>query len=161
MRLDKLDMRILELLQESSMLSPKLSRIAEEAGTTNATVYRRIEAMRKDGIIVGHTTRIDTNMISKRFEALIYLRLQRNVSKEEHDRIAESLYKAKGIDSLYVPIGGWSFIAKTQHQSLEQLSTFVKDEMGKLPVNDMKVEILSRTMKESQGTVPDKDSSVK
>ncbi|MDE1851248.1 MAG: Lrp/AsnC family transcriptional regulator [Candidatus Micrarchaeota archaeon] len=156
MKLDKLDMRILGLLQESSMLSPRLSKIADEAGTTNATVYRRIEAMRKEGIIVGHTTRIDSSLISGRLEALIYLKLQRNVSKEEHDRIAESLYKARSIESLYVPIGGWSFIAKTGHQNLEQLSAFVKDEMGRLPVGEVKVEIISRTMKESQGASVEK-----
>lgn len=156
MKLDKLDMRILELLQESSMLSPRLSKIADKAGTTNATIYRRIEVMRKEGIIVGHTTRIDSNLISRKLEALIYIKLQRNTSKDERERVSAALYKSQNVDSLYVPIGSWSFIIKTGHQSLDELSSFIRDEIGKLPVNEIKLEIISKTMKESQGNIPDK-----
>ncbi|MBU6392246.1 MAG: Lrp/AsnC family transcriptional regulator [Candidatus Micrarchaeota archaeon] len=156
MKLDKLDMRILELLQESSMLSPRLSKIAEKADTTNATIYRRIEAMRKEGIIIGHTTRIDSNLISRKLEALIYIKLQRNASKDDRDRVSTTLYKSNNVDSLYVPIGSWNFIIKTGHQSLDELSNFIRDEIDKLPVNEMRVEIISKTMKESQGNIPEK-----
>jgi DNA-binding Lrp family transcriptional regulator len=153
-KLDKLDMRILELLQNSSMLTPKLSEMAKEVGTTNATVFRRIEALKKNGIIVGHSTRIDQRLMGKVFQALIYLRLPRSVSSEEKEKLSNKLLELEHAEAIYVPLGKWSYILKTSHRDVEELNKFVQDELGKIPYDEMEIELILKVVKEGHVSVP-------
>lgn len=150
MKLDQLDIKILELLQDPSMLSPKLSKIAKSVGTTNATVYRRINAMKKEGVITGVSARIDTRLVySGSVDAIVYLRLQKGMSADEKVHISNRLAEMQNVGSVYVPIGRWNYIIRTTHKSIDDLNRFVHEELGKLPVADFRVEVLSRVLKES------------
>ena len=154
MKLDTLDLKILELLQNSSMLTPKLSEIAKTIGTTNATVYRRIEALKEEGVIVGHTTRIDTKMIGKSFTALIYLKLPRNVTQDEKNKIAHKLAELDTVESVYEPVGSWSYIIKTSHRDMDDLDQFIKSELSKDPFEEMQVEMILNVIKEGKTSIP-------
>ena len=154
MKLDKLDIKIIELLQNSNMLTPKLSEMAKEIGTTNATVYRRIEALKKNGIIIGHATRIDNKMIGKNFQALIYLRMPKNLSSEEKEKISNKIMDISNIEAIYMPLGKWSYILKTSHRDIEELNKFVQEELSKVPFDEMQIELILRVMKEGHTTIP-------
>lgn len=153
-KLDKLDIRILELLQNSNMLTPKLSEMAKDIGTTNATVYRRIEALKKNGVIVGHSTRIDARLVGKAFQALIYLRLPRSIGTEEKDKLSNKLLELSNTEAIYMPLGKWSYILKTSHKDIEELNKFVQDELAKVPYDEMQIEFILRVVKEGQISIP-------
>lgn len=157
MKLDSLDMRILELLQDSSMLSTKLSKIAKVAGTTNATVYRRIEAMKKVGIIEGHTTKIDTGLISKNVKAMIYIRLRKDSPKEERLSISEKIVDLYNVESAFVPIGKWNFLVKVTCSDLDSLNRFVQEDLGKIPVEELRIELISKVLKDGHTVLVKKD----
>ncbi len=154
MKLDSLDIKILDLLQNSSMLTPKLSEIAKEIGTTNATVYRRIDALKKNGIIIGHTTKIDSKLIGKTFQALIYLRLPKSINPEEKNKLSLKLSEMHTAEAVYEPIGKWSFIIKTSHKDMEELNRFIKDELSKIPYEEMQMEIILNVVKEGSVSLP-------
>jgi Lrp/AsnC family transcriptional regulator len=153
-KLDKLDIRILDLLQGSNMLTPKISEIAKAIGTTNATVYRRIEAMKRDGVIVGHTTKIDNKLIGKSFQAFIYLRMPRNLTADEKDKISNRLMGMNSIEAVYIPLGKWSYLIKTSHRDMEELNRFVEDELAKVPYEEAQIELILKVIKEGQVTLP-------
>ncbi len=148
MKLDQLDLRILELLQKNEMLMPKLSKIAESIGSTSTTVYRRIESLKEEGIILGHTTRIDAKLVGKPLQAFIYVKLSGNVSKEERNELAEKLAVAGSVESVYVPIGYWSYIMLTRHESVEELDHFVQESLLRVPLQEIQIDLVARTIKE-------------
>jgi DNA-binding Lrp family transcriptional regulator len=154
MKLDQLDMKIIELIQRSDMLTPKLSKIAEALGTTNATVYRRIEALKKEGVIVGHTTKIDGKLIGKGLQSFIFIKLQRNISREEKDEIGAKLSAVKNVESVYIPIGKWNYLVKVRSSGIEDLDQTIGEEMAKLPLEEMEIEFISKTIKDGEITFP-------
>lgn len=154
MKLDTLDIRILGLLQISSMLTPKLSEIAKEIGTTNATVYRRIEALKKEGVIVGHTTRIDSKLIGKSFQVILYLRLPKTLTPDEKAKHSHKLAEMDAIESVYEPIGKWSYIIKSSHGDMEELNTFIKEGLSKIPYEEMQMELILNVVKEGRISLP-------
>ncbi len=153
-KLDTLDIKILELLQNSAMLTPKLSEMAKEIGTTNATVYRRIEGLKREGVIIGHTTRIDSRLIGKTFQALIYVKLPKGITPEEKARLSNRLAELKTIEAIYEPIGRWSYIIKTSHRDMEELNRFVREDLSKVPYDEMVMEIILNTIKEGRISLP-------
>ncbi|MGC8586962.1 MAG: Lrp/AsnC family transcriptional regulator [Candidatus Micrarchaeia archaeon] len=154
MKLDQLDVKIIEIIQRSDMLTPKLSKIAEVLGTTNATVYRRIDALKKEGVIIGHTTRIDGKLVGKGLQSFIYLKLQRNISKDEKEEIGKKLSEIESVESVYVPIGRWNYLIKVRSSGIEDLDHIIGEEISKLPLEEMEVEFISRTLKDGEPILP-------
>ncbi len=148
MKLDTLDLKILELLQQNDMLMPRLSKIAANVGSTTTTVYRRIEALRKEGIIIGHTTKLDAKLIGKPLQAFIYLKVPSNITKEERDEISEKLANTYGIESIYIPIGYWSYILVSRHENIEELDHLIQNELIKIPIQEIQIELISKAIKE-------------
>jgi len=153
-KLDQLDVKIIEIIQRSDMLTPKLSKIAEVLGTTNATVYRRIDALKKEGVIIGHTTRIDGKLVGKGLQSFIYLKLQRNISKDEKEEIGKKLSEIESVESVYVPIGRWNYLIKVRSSGIEDLDHIIGEEISKLPLEEMEVEFISRTLKDGEPILP-------
>ena len=154
MKLDQLDIKILELLQKSDMLAPKLSKIASSVGSTNATVYRRVEALKKEGIIIGHTTKVDANLIGKPLHTLIFVKVGKGVAKPERDEIARKISSTPSVEAMYVPMSKWNYILMVRHPGLSELDMFIQDELSRLPLEEMQVELISKTIKEGAGIMP-------
>jgi Lrp/AsnC family transcriptional regulator len=148
MKIDQLDIKILNLLQNSEMLAPKLTKIAEAVGSTNATVYRRIEALKREGIIVGHTTQVDAKLIGKSVQSFIHLRVSNNLEKGERDRIGKKLSGLEGVEAVYVPISHWNYLLKVRYSNIEELDRFIQDELVKMPVEEMQIELVSKSIKD-------------
>lgn len=148
MKLDQLDIKILELLQKSEMLTPKLSKIANAVSSTNATVYRRIEALKNEGIIIGHTTQIDGKLVGKNLQAMIYLRVSKNLDRQGREEMIKRLTKVDEVEGVYVPMSHWSYLLKMRTATLEDLDKFLQEELIKFPMEEIQIEIISRTLKE-------------
>ena len=155
MKLDMLDMKILEALQNPQMLAPKLSDIAKSVGTTNATVYRRIVSLKKANVILGHTTNIDSRLIGKSLKAFIYLNLAKPLLPEEKQKVASRLAEMDVVEAAYEPIGKWTYIIKTSHGDIGSLNTFMKNEISKIPCDDVQVDIILNVVKEGHTSLRD------
>ncbi len=153
MKLDQLDLKILNLLQDSEMLAPKLTRIAKALGSTNATVYRRIEVLKREGIIIGHTTKIDAKMIGKNVEAFLYLRIVKNLDKSEMEKLMKKVSDLDGIESVYIPMSNWNYVLKIRCADMIELDKFVQDELTKLPIEELQIELISKTIKEGYTSI--------
>ena len=147
MELDRLDRRILELLQGSEMLSPRVSMIARSLGSTNATVYRRIEAMKKEGVIIGHSTKVDHVLLGNGIEALVYIKLK-PLQKDDRLDVSRKISNMKGVSLLLVPVGKWSYIILTRQKGIAELNSFIEEDLGRFPMDEVLVEIISKVLKE-------------
>ncbi len=72
--LDAIDAKILDLLQQDASLS--IADIAERVGLSSSPCWRRIERLKKVGIITGQVTLLDREKLGLSFEVIASVKLQ-------------------------------------------------------------------------------------
>ncbi|MBL8551375.1 MAG: Lrp/AsnC family transcriptional regulator [Hyphomonadaceae bacterium] len=72
--LDAIDAKILDLLQQDASLS--IADIAEKVGLSSSPCWRRIERLKKVGIITGQVTLLDREKLGLNFEVIASVKLQ-------------------------------------------------------------------------------------
>lgn len=72
--LDAVDLRILDLLQRDASLS--IAEIAEKVGLSSSPAWRRIERLKKAGVILRQVTLLDTDKLGLGFEVFASVKLQ-------------------------------------------------------------------------------------
>ena len=74
--LDKLDQRILSVLQQDGRISNQL--LAEQVGLSPAACWRRVRTLEESGVILGYSARLDPERVGQRLWVLVNLSLQRH-----------------------------------------------------------------------------------
>ncbi len=72
--LDAIDRRILDLLQRDAGLS--IAEIAEQVGLSSSPAWRRIERLKKLGVILKQVTLLDPEKLGLNFEVIASVKLQ-------------------------------------------------------------------------------------
>lgn len=72
--LDAVDLRILDLLQRDASLS--IAEIAEKVGLSSSPAWRRIERLKKAGVITRQVTLLDNEKLGLGFEVFASVKLQ-------------------------------------------------------------------------------------
>jgi Lrp/AsnC family transcriptional regulator len=72
--LDSVDLHILDLLQRDASLS--IADIAEKVGLSSSPAWRRIERLKKAGVITKQVTLLDTEKLGLGFEVYASVKLQ-------------------------------------------------------------------------------------
>ncbi|WP_284048027.1 Lrp/AsnC family transcriptional regulator [Marinobacter sp. ATCH36] len=74
--LDKLDRKILSLMQQDGRISNQL--LAEQVGLSPAACWRRVRTLEENGVIRGYSARVDPESIGQGLCVLVNLSLQRH-----------------------------------------------------------------------------------
>lgn len=72
--MDVVDAQILDLLQQDASLS--IAEVAERVGLSSSPCWRRIERLKKAGVIVGQVALIDREKLGLNFEVSVGVKLQ-------------------------------------------------------------------------------------
>lgn len=72
--LDAIDVQILDLLQQDASLS--IADMAERVGLSSSPCWRRIERLKKSGVITGQVALLDRERIGLGFEVMVGIKLQ-------------------------------------------------------------------------------------
>lgn len=72
--LDAIDVQILDLLQQDASLS--IADMAERVGLSSSPCWRRIERLKKSGVIIGQVALLDRERIGLGFEVMVGVKLQ-------------------------------------------------------------------------------------
>jgi Lrp/AsnC family transcriptional regulator len=72
--LDAIDLRILDLLQHDASLS--IAEIAEKVNLSSSPAWRRIERLKKAGVITRQVTLLDSDKLGLTFEVFASVKLQ-------------------------------------------------------------------------------------
>lgn len=125
-KLDKKDMHILNYLTEHGR--DKISEISNNLGIPRATVFERMERLRKEGYIKQYTVKVDYEKIG--YPILSYILINFDFHSDiDQTELARELAKLENVISSSVIAGGWDIILLTVHKSMKELSNFV---LGKL-----------------------------
>ncbi|MBN2517726.1 MAG: Lrp/AsnC family transcriptional regulator [Candidatus Altiarchaeota archaeon] len=121
--MDKLDKEILEQLQESYALVPKVTEIAKRIGKSSATVHSRIKRMEKKGVIKGYTAILDPEKIGKKLNAFYFIKVHRGIEEGLEDKTVEALLKMSEVKNVYWTMGEWDLVVEV---AVEDASEYIK-----------------------------------
>ena len=76
MQLDKIDLRILSVLQQDSGVTNQ--ELADQVGLSPSPCLRRVKALEESGLIRGSVTLLDQNMLGLRLTAFIQISMDRH-----------------------------------------------------------------------------------
>jgi Lrp/AsnC family leucine-responsive transcriptional regulator len=121
--IDEKDKRILEVLSTGARLSTK--QIAKKTSIPITTVFNRIKAMEKEGVIRRYTCVLDKKKIDKSVSAYIMLKinfdkLTKKMMNEED--LAKRFLNIAGIDSVDTMSGDTDIILRASVKDIEELN---------------------------------------
>ncbi len=123
---DERDMKIIEILKQNSQIS--LSGIAQELKISKTAVKKRVDKLKKTGIIQKFTIEINESVLGCKKKALVGIEIE----KDKHLDVVEGLKKIDYIDQIYSCTGEHDMYAfvDAPHGRLDGVHKQIKDIPG-------------------------------
>ena len=142
---DAVDVRILDLLQQDASLS--IAEIAERVGLSSSPAWRRIERMKRAGIIVRQVTVLDFEKLGLKFEVFASVKLQLP-SRENLERFEAAIDEWSEVVECSTVTGAADFVLRVIARDIHGYDDFVRDKMLALGlVSDVQSRIVMRSVK--------------
>jgi DNA-binding Lrp family transcriptional regulator len=122
--MDKLDMKILKLLNENSRSSYR--QMAKELKVSMSTISNRIKGMENEGVINGYIPVLDPQKVGYDLLVLIGVRISKGKLIEVQNRIS----RHEGVSGVYDITGEWDSVVIARFKNREELSSFIKWVLG-------------------------------
>ncbi|MEM3672890.1 MAG: Lrp/AsnC family transcriptional regulator [Candidatus Bathyarchaeia archaeon] len=119
-KLDDVDFKILNLLQEDSRLS--YNKIADKLGISVGTAYNRIKSLEEKRVLKGYTILVDPNKIGYNLTALILIQAEGKHLVDVENEIA----KMGNIISVYDITGDFDIAVIARFKDRDGLNQFIK-----------------------------------
>ena len=124
--IDKKDMKIIEYLKEHGR--DKISDISNSLEIPRATIFERMERLRKDGFIKKYT--VDLNYDKLGYSVLAYIMIQYNPKSSIDQRsLCVNLSLMENVISASIVTGDWDIMLLTAQKSMKDLSVFVLEKL--------------------------------
>jgi Lrp/AsnC family transcriptional regulator, leucine-responsive regulatory protein len=145
MSLDRIDRRILDIIQRDGKISQ--SRIAEAVGLTTPSVNERIKKMEKRGVIKGYAALLDQTKIGVGLTAFIDVRLD---SPQFREGFLEEVEKLLEVQECHHLLGDYDYRLKVKAKDTANLEAFIQRKISAIRgVQRTKVDISLSVAKES------------
>lgn len=126
LRMDKLDRKLLNLLQKDSHVSAE--DIAERVPLSPSAITRRIKRLRDRGIIASEVVVLTSEIREKRITAVVNLQLERHQPSEWHD-LKRLLEEAPEVQLCLETSGTMDVLMIVSARDMERFNAFA-DEIG-------------------------------
>jgi Lrp/AsnC family transcriptional regulator len=129
-RLDKVDLRILDLLQREGALS--VAEVASRTSLSTTTCWRRIQALEQSGVIKGRVALLDRASLGLDVTIFAHIKL----STQGRDAIAafaEAIRERPEVLDCYTTMGEWDFMLRVVTRDIKAYEAFYLDHLSKLP----------------------------
>ena len=128
--LDRVDRRILDLLQREGALS--VAEVAARTGLSTTTCWRRIQTMEAQGVILGRVALLDRSALGLDVTIFAHVKL----STQGRDAIAafaEAIRERPEVLACYTTMGEWDFMLRIVTKDIKAYEAFYLDHLSKLP----------------------------
>lgn len=143
--LDTVDLHILDLLQQDSSLS--IAEVAERVGLSSSPCWRRIERLKKLGVIVRQVTLLNTERLGLAFEVYASVKLQLP-SRENLERFEAAVAGWPEVVDCATVTGAVDYMLRVVTRDMHAYDDFLRDKMLALGlVSDVQSRILMRVAK--------------
>jgi len=129
-RMDKVDRKILDLLQREGALS--VAEVASRTGLSTTTCWRRIQSMEQSGVIKGRVALLDRAALGLDVTIFAHVKL----SSQGRDAIAafaEAIRERPEVLDCYTTMGEWDFMLRVVTRDIKAYEAFYLDHLSKLP----------------------------
>jgi Lrp/AsnC family transcriptional regulator len=128
--LDATDRKILRLLQNEAEISA--SAIGERIGASQATVWRRIQRMREDGLIPDQVVMLDRRKAG--FRAMVFCQVKLNSQGRSNlAAFAQAIQELPEVLDCYVLVGNVDFLLRIVAEDIEAYERFFFEKLSDLP----------------------------
>lgn len=147
MKLDAVDIKILEKLQTNAMITAK--ELASELSLTTTPIYERIKKLQSSGIIKQYVALLDANLLGKNIIVFINITIKdHHASKRE-----EFVIKMKSLEAViefYHTSGSFDFLAKVRFSNIQEFRNFLVNEVSAIyNISDIESQIVLEEIKYS------------
>lgn len=143
--LDTVDAKILELLQTDASLS--IADIAERVGLSSSPCWRRIERMKKAGVITAQVTLLDREKLGLNFEVIASVKLQMP-TRENLERFEAAVQRWPEVVDCATVTGAVDYMLRLITTDMHSYDDFLRDKILSLGlVSDVQSRIVIRVAK--------------
>lgn len=125
--LDKIDIKLLKLLQDNAKLTTK--ELASKVNLSSTPVFERIKHLEENGFIRKYTALLDPEKIQKGFCVFCDIRLKKH-SKEYIINFTNAVKEIEEITECYNVSGDYDFMLKIYVENMAHYQTFVQNKLG-------------------------------
>lgn len=143
-RIDDIDVRILELLQENGRI--KRSRIAEEVGLSVPTVSDRMRKLTERGVLIGYSATLSPKRLHIDITAFVRVRID---GSDNYPKFVKAVAKMNEIQELHSITGEGSHILKIRTKNTTTLEALLSRLQALPGVVGTTTSIVLSTMKET------------
>lgn len=122
--IDSVDLKLLRALAKNSRVS--LKELSRELGLSISGVKRRIDKLRKKGIIKGFSIVIDSKKYGWEITAFVKVDVESRSIKE----LADSLLRKREVCEVHKIAGGDSLLIKLRTRTMDDLNKFIEDNIA-------------------------------
>jgi Lrp/AsnC family leucine-responsive transcriptional regulator len=151
MKLDKTDLRILEVLQRDGRTS--IVDLADQIGLSATPCARRIKLLESAGLIQGYAAIVDPKKVGHSIQAIVQVKLEQHTD-EIVERFTRTVTERPEVLACYSMTGEMDFVLHIVVRDIEALSEFTLKRLLRIRgVRDVRSSIVLETLKRSL-TVP-------
>lgn len=146
-RLDKVDRRILDLLQREGALS--VAEVAARTGLSTTTCWRRIQHLEQSGVIKGRVALLDRSALGLDVTIFAHVKLA-SQGRDAIVAFAEAIRERPEVLDCYTTMGEWDVMLRVVTRDIKAFEAFYLDHLSKLPnVKAINSSVTVTTIKET------------
>ncbi|MDE0534792.1 Lrp/AsnC family transcriptional regulator [Tenacibaculum sp. L6] len=126
MKLDKIDRKLLELLQVDSKQTTK--QLSLHLGLSVTAVYERIKKLEKEDVIKQYVALVNKNKIGKSFLVFCHIRLEKH-TKEYIDVFEREINKLEEVTECFHVSGDYDYILKIYVEDMDEYREFMVNKL--------------------------------
>ncbi len=129
-KLDRIDIKILDILQRQGRIS--LSELSEQVNLSLTPCSERVKRLEKDGIITGYHAKLNPKLLDK--SLLVFIEIQLTTkSGDVFDKVAQSLLNIPEILECHLVSGEFDYLIKARLKEMSAYRELLSDILNKLP----------------------------
>jgi len=129
MKLDKTDIRILELLQADALITNK--ELADKLGKTVTPVYERVRRLEREGFITRYCAIVDKSKIGKSLLAFTHVQLKQHAQQILFN-FEKAIVKFPEVMECYHMTGNYDYLLKIVVEDMPAYQQFIVNKLAKL-----------------------------
>ena len=122
-KIDAFNLKILQIIQENNKITSEV--LAKEVGLSSSACQRRINSMRKAGIIQKDVSIIDRNFIGRKITIVVQV-LSDKEGIEYDDEFKKTMLKAPEVMQCYYVTGDYDYVLIATFKDMEEYEIFTK-----------------------------------
>ncbi|MDN8613027.1 Lrp/AsnC ligand binding domain-containing protein [Variovorax ginsengisoli] len=128
--LDRIDMKILKVLQEDGRISNL--KLAEAVALSPTAVLARVQRLARDGFILGYEARLDPHKLGRGFTVFVEVLLDRT-TPNVFDAFKAAVQVRDEIMECHMVAGGFDYLLKTRMADMTAYRDFAGTVLWQLP----------------------------